>query len=97
MYSICIIIYFFSLSIITAPLNRFCLYITPVSKGTASALLSLSVMIIGALGIEIANKFYAHHVNLYFGIYCNGLMLLFLVFIGLAFGFKQEKSGNLAV
>ncbi|MDI1351201.1 MAG: MFS transporter, partial [bacterium] len=51
-------IYFFSLSFINPPLNRFCLFVTSVSKGTASALISLSVMIIGALGIEIANTAY---------------------------------------
>lgn len=80
-----IIIYFFALSIINAPLNRFCLYITPVSKGTASALISLSVMIIGAIGIELASAAYAHHNNLYFGLYCNAMGLCFLLCIGLAF------------
>lgn len=80
-----IIIYFFALSIINAPLNRYCLFVTSVSKGTASALISLSVMIIGAAGIEIANLFYSHHNNLHFGLYCNAVGLIFLLFISLTF------------
>ena len=86
-----IIIYFFSLSILNAPLNRFCLYITNVSKGTASAIISLSVMIIGAMGIEIANKFYAHHNNLYFGLFSVAVMVLFLFFVNTAFWFKKNQ------
>lgn len=77
------IIYFFSLSVINAPLNRYCLYVTPVSKGTASALVSLSVMVIGALGTEIANYFYQDHSNLHFGLYCNVIQILFFVLMGL--------------
>jgi len=88
-----IIIYFFGLSIVTAPLNRFCLFITPVSKGTASAVLSLSVMLIGALGIEIANIFYTNHYNLYFGLYCNVIGALFLLCIGLTFKFDKISNG----
>ncbi|HRD70054.1 MAG TPA: MFS transporter [Legionella sp.] len=79
------ILYFFSLSIINAPLNRFCLYITSVSKGTASAVISLSVMIIGAIGIEMANLFYRSHSNLDFGIFSGIVGLLFLILISLTF------------
>lgn len=78
-----IIVYFFSLSIINAPLNRFCLFITSVSKGTASAIISLSVMIIGAIGIEGASYFYQSHNNFYFGLYSNAISVLFLIFISL--------------
>ncbi|CEG56762.1 MFS transporter [Legionella fallonii] len=87
-----IIIYFFALSIINAPLNRFCLFITPVSKGTASALISLSVMVIGATGIEIASAFYHEHINLYLGIFCMAVGALFLLFISLAFVSKKEQK-----
>lgn len=90
-----VIVYFFALSILNAPLNRFCLFITPVSKGTASAIISLSVMIIGASGIEIANKYYTHHSNLAFGLFSNAVILVFLLFIGLAFLMDAlEKSDN---
>jgi DHA1 family multidrug/chloramphenicol efflux transport protein-like MFS transporter len=89
-----IIIYFFSLSIIGAPLNRFCLYVTKVSKGTASALISLNVMIIGAIGIELANRFYAHHNNLHYGLFNNAVVILFLFFIGLTFWYDKSVSIN---
>jgi DHA1 family multidrug/chloramphenicol efflux transport protein-like MFS transporter len=80
-----IIIYFFALSVINAPLNRFCLFVTSVSKGTTSALVSLSVMIIGALGTEAANIIYKDHNNLHFALYCNLIQLVFFTFAGLAF------------
>ena len=80
-----IIIYFFALSIINAPLNRFCLFVTSVSKGTASALISLSVMVIGATGVEAANIFYSSHNNLHFGLYCNAVQAIFFICIGLTF------------
>ncbi len=86
-----IIIYFFALSIINAPLNRFCLFVTSVSKGTASALISLSVMIIGALGTEVGNLFYQTHNNLYFGLYCNAVQALFFLFVGLALWIKSKE------
>ncbi|HAU0184154.1 TPA: MFS transporter [Legionella pneumophila] len=90
-----IIIYFFSLSVINAPLNRYCLFVTAVSKGTASALISLSIMIIGAIGIEIANLFYQHHNNLHFALYCNAVGLLFLIFIGLTFFIGTPKKSEI--
>jgi DHA1 family multidrug/chloramphenicol efflux transport protein-like MFS transporter len=80
-----VIVYFFALSILNAPLNRFCLFITSVSKGTASAIISLSVMTIGAIGIEIANIFYSTHSNLAFGLYNNAVVLVFLLLMSLAF------------
>jgi DHA1 family multidrug/chloramphenicol efflux transport protein-like MFS transporter len=86
------IIYFFALSVVNAPLNRHCLFVTQVSKGTASALVSLCVMIIGAVGTEIANLFYEHHNNLLFGIYCNVLEIIFFIFTGLTFLVHKEKG-----
>lgn len=85
------VIYFFALSIINAPLNRFCLFVTPISKGTTSALISLSIMIIGALGIEIANRVYEHHSNLYFGLFCNVVLALFLLCTALAFYYQKKN------
>ena len=86
------IIYFFSLSIISAPLNRYCLYITSVSKGTASAVLSLSVMITAAIGIELANSVYSNHSNSAFGIYCIGVGGVFLLSLALAFSAEKSKT-----
>lgn len=86
------IIYFFSLSIISAPLNRYSLYITSVSKGTASAVLSLSVMITAAIGIELANSVYSNHSNSAFGIYCIGVGGVFLLSLVLAFSAEKSKT-----
>lgn len=85
-----IIIYFFSLSLIHAPLNRLCLYITPVSKGTASALISISVMIVGAIGIELGNLVYHDRLNLSLGLYCSATIGLFLILISLMFKYDTN-------
>lgn len=87
-----IIIYFFALSVINAPLNRYCLYVTSVSKGTASAVISLSVMIIGALGTEIANKVYHNHNNFHFGLYCNLTQLIFFILTGISFYIQKKPT-----
>jgi DHA1 family multidrug/chloramphenicol efflux transport protein-like MFS transporter len=84
-----IILYFFSLSIISAPLNRYCLFVTSVGKGTASAVVSMSGMLVGALGIEVVNFFYAHN-NLNFALCLFALGLVFLVLVALAF--KKGKT-----
>lgn len=87
-----IIIYFFALSIVCGPLNRHCLFITNVGKGTASALMSLGGMLIGALGIEIANTFYDTRMNLHFGLFCSLIALLFVIVLIPIF--KTEPSPN---
>lgn len=75
-----LILYGFSLGVISAPLNRLTLYTTPVSKGTAYAMMSLFAMIIQALGVEIANHIYASHNNLHFALYC---LVVGIVYMGL--------------
>lgn len=87
-----IIIYFFSLSVASAPLNRYSLFITHVTKGTASALLSLTTMTVGALGVELSNIVYAHHNNLHFGLYCCGISLVFLLCLLVAFKKAPSKD-----
>jgi DHA1 family multidrug/chloramphenicol efflux transport protein-like MFS transporter len=87
-----VILYFFALSILNAPLNRYCLFVTAVSKGTASAVVSLSVMIIGALGIEVANEFYESHDNLHLALYWNLVAAIALLFIGLTFLTKKKVN-----
>jgi DHA1 family multidrug/chloramphenicol efflux transport protein-like MFS transporter len=86
------IIYFLSLSIIHAPLNRYCLFVTRVGKGTASALISLAVMMIGAAGIELGRYVYEGHNNVAFGLYGNFITLLFLIFA--LRGFKEKASNG---
>lgn len=89
-----VVIYFFALSVINSPLNRFSLFATSVGKGTASAIVSLTTMMSGAVGIEIASYFYQSHNNFHFGFYCIIVGLLFLILLGLAlaFGIKEEPE-----
>ncbi len=63
-----LIIYFVGSGIAAAPLNRYILFSTTVSKGTASALISMLIMSILALGIEAANFLYLSHNNRILGI-----------------------------
>jgi DHA1 family multidrug/chloramphenicol efflux transport protein-like MFS transporter len=72
-----LIVYFFGLGIIGSPLSRFVLFSTTVAKGTASALMSMILMCVQALGIQIANGFYATHSNCSLGLYCLVVGLLF--------------------
>ena len=88
-----IIVYFFALSVVNAPLNRLCLYVTSVSKGTASALISLSVMLMAALGTEAANYVYQQHNNLHYGVYCIAVQALFFLCIGTTFLLNHDQDG----
>src|SRR3990167_8492487 len=45
-----LILYFFTLGLISGPLNRFILFSTPIAKGTTSALMSIVCMCIEAIG-----------------------------------------------
>jgi DHA1 family multidrug/chloramphenicol efflux transport protein-like MFS transporter len=65
-----LIVYFFGLGIIGSPLSRFVLFSTSVAKGTASALMSMILMCVQAVGIQIANAFYFSHSNGLLGLYC---------------------------
>lgn len=84
------VIYFFALGVVTSPLNRYCLFITKVSKGTASAIISLNVMLIGALGIEIANYMFKKHSNLSLGLLFILISALFLLMLFIAL--KPKKN-----
>lgn len=87
-----IIIYFFGYGIVGAPLTRFILFSTPVSKGTASALLSMLTMVIQGLGIEAANVLYLSHDNYIFGGSCALLGIAYFIFFGITFGFKGTRT-----
>ena len=75
-----LITYFMGAGIATAPLNRFILFSTSVSKGTTSALISMITMSIQGLGIEASNVLYLSHSNHIFGLACalTGLMSIAL-------------------
>ncbi len=74
-----IIIYFFGFGFSASPLYRLILYTTNVSKGTASALLSMTYMIIQGLGVEGANVVFKTHNNIYFGAYCATIGIVFML------------------
>jgi len=74
-----IISYFFGLSVLASPLSRYTLYITSVTKGTASALMSITWMIVEAIGIEIGNIVYKSHNNTYFTLYCLIIAATYLI------------------
>ncbi|MFC3908102.1 MFS transporter [Legionella dresdenensis] len=89
------IIYGFSLGIASAPLNRYILFSTPVSKGTAYAMISLISMCCQAIGIEIANYFYAGHDNSYFGLYCFATGLVYAAGVAGAFSLPRYHEKDL--
>ena len=74
-----IIIYFFGFGLSASPLYRLILYTTKVSKGTASALLSMTYMTIQGLGVEGANVIFRTHNNMYFGAYCAIVAIVFIL------------------
>jgi len=82
-----IIIYFFGFGFSASPLYRMILYTTNVSKGTASALLSMTYMTIQGLGVEGANLIFVTHNNIHFGAYC--------AIIGTAFILMMYSNKNL--
>lgn len=87
-----LIIYFFGLGIVGSPLSRFILFSTEVAKGTASALMSMILMSVQALGVQIANILYADHSNLIFGYYCFGVGLLYMGVMYAAFKLKKQHT-----
>lgn len=64
-----LLIYSFGIGVAIAPLNRLVLFATPVSKGTAYAVMSMINMCIQALAIETATPVYANHNNSHLGLY----------------------------
>lgn len=87
-----LIIYGFGLGITAAPLNRFILFSTPVSKGTAYALMSMVSMCAQAIGVEIANYVYARHNNSHFGLYCAIVGLCYFLGLVCTFSFTKQPA-----
>lgn len=71
-------LYGFGTGVTAAPLNRLVLFSTPVSKGTAYAMISMLCMVAQALSIEAGNFVYTLHNNYYFGLYCSFIGLVYL-------------------
>lgn len=76
-----LIIYFFGGGMLGAPLVRFILFSTTVSKGTASALMSMVSMCVQAAGIELANFLYLTHNNTMISLYCASIALIYPIFL----------------
>lgn len=73
------VLYFLGFGFSASPLYRLILYTTNVSKGTASALLSMIYMVIQGLGVEGANMVYRTHMNLHYGAFCAIMGIIFTV------------------
>jgi MFS transporter, DHA1 family, multidrug/chloramphenicol efflux transport protein len=86
--------YFFGVGVVAAPLSRLILFSTPMGKGTASALMTLVIMCIEALGIEVANWLYSTHSNWNFGLFCALTACLYLVFLVGAFLLSHNGKGT---
>ncbi|WED42178.1 MFS transporter [Legionella cardiaca] len=87
-----LIVYFFGLGVVAAPLSRLILFSTPVGKGTTSAFMSMLGMLIQAVGIEIANYLYATHNNILFGLYCALAGIIYLLLLAGTFLFAKEQT-----
>jgi DHA1 family multidrug/chloramphenicol efflux transport protein-like MFS transporter len=86
-----LMLYFFGYGFTGAPFNRFLLFSTPVSKGTASALISMLTMAIQGVGIEVVNQLYVLHSNTLFGVCCAIIGGLYALFFMIAF-IKYQKG-----
>ena len=87
-----LITYFFGYGLVAGPLSRFTLYSTAVSKGTASALMSMIGICVQAVGIEVANYAYEGLGNLFFGFYCALAGMVYIVLVWGMFHFKPNES-----
>jgi MFS transporter, DHA1 family, multidrug/chloramphenicol efflux transport protein len=89
-----LIIYFFGLGIVGSPLSRFILFSTDVAKGTASALMSMILMSVQAVGVQVANILYANHSNLTLGAYCFSVALLYLGAMYAASSMRKQRTSD---
>ena len=87
-----LISYFFGYGIVGSPLNRYILFKTTVSIGTTSAVISMTVMCVGAEGIELVNHLYLSHSNYLFGLYCALISVVYAIFLGGTLLAKNRSS-----
>ena len=91
-----LILYFFSLGISTAPLQRIILFATPVAKGTSSALMAMITMCNMAIGIELGNAGYFLYGNRVLAIGGITIALLFSLFITLMLQSTNKNRSAIA-
>lgn len=85
-----LISYFFAYGLIATPINRLILFATTVSKGTASAFISVFSMSIQALGIEFANYFYSSHNIQEFGESAAIIGVVFSIIFTISFWLQKK-------
>ena len=77
-----IIVFFFGMGIVNGPLSRFVLFSTSVSKGTASAVMSLFSMCIPGIAIQVFGALYnKQHSNVVFVEACFVAGIIFLLML----------------
>lgn len=72
--------YAFGLGFTMGPLNRLTLFSTALSKGTASALMNILMMLFTGLGSLFISLIYLSLNNVYFGLFCGSFGLIYLGF-----------------
>lgn len=80
-----ILLYFFGVGIVQAPLSRWLLFSTDIAKGTAAALMTIIGMLIQAIGIEIGNNLQIAFTNATFGMFCAASGIIYFIFLSGAF------------
>lgn len=72
--------YGLGLGIVSSPLTRHLLFLTPAPKGVTNACINLMNMLIMGLGTYLAKWIYSSHQNVYFGLYVALLGVLSFLF-----------------
>lgn len=86
-----LVLYALGLGISTGPLSRKVLYSTHVTKGTASALMSILIMGIEAGGVEVVNLVYLDHNHLHFSLFCFITGIAFLCCLLMSVAFQSDE------
>lgn len=87
-------IYGFGLGVASGPLNRYVLFSTSVSKGTAYAMISMVSMCALGFGVEIGKHVYASHSNINFGLYCAISGILYLAGMVMIFRLAPQSASD---
>ncbi len=87
-----LMLYFFGLGIVGSPLSRFVLFSTQIAKGTASALMSMILMSVQAIGVQFVNLLYSGHSNFIFSFYCFAVGVIYLIVMYAASRFRTQHT-----
>jgi DHA1 family multidrug/chloramphenicol efflux transport protein-like MFS transporter len=75
--------YAFAWGLTSGPLTRLTLFSTFIPKGTASAVMNLTLMLWIAAGNQIAGFLYVYYKNISFSLFCGAAGGIYIVFYGL--------------